>query len=179
MEWLLLALAAVLVAANALFVAAEFSLGTVDRSTVERAAEQGDRRADAVRSALWSLSTQLSGAQLGITITSLIVGYLAEPSLATLLRDPLLAAGLPEAAVTGVSVTAALVIATGVQMVFGELVPKNLAITRPLPVAPGGERAAARFHDGDAAPDRLPQRHGQPDPPPERPYLNRRQQRQQ
>jgi CBS domain containing-hemolysin-like protein len=134
-EWILLGAALLLVAANAVFVAAEFSLVTVDRAGVERAAEVGDRRAAGVLAALRSLSTQLSGAQLGITVTSLVVGFLAEPSLAELLRVPLGAAGLGGGAVTAASITLALVIATCFQMVFGELVPKNLAIARPLPVA--------------------------------------------
>lgn len=133
--WLLLALGGVMLVANALFVAAEFSLVTVDRSTVADAADEGDETAAGVLAALQSLSTQLSSAQLGITITSLIVGYLAEPSLATLLREPLADLGVAEAATGGVAVTTALVVATGLQMVLGELVPKNLAIARPWPVA--------------------------------------------
>jgi CBS domain containing-hemolysin-like protein len=134
-EGVLLLVCVVLVAGNALFVAAEFSLVTVDRATVAQRAEAGDAPAARVRSALRSLSTQLSGAQLGITVTSLVVGFLAEPAIASLLTGPLVAAGVPEAAVRGVSVTIALLIATGFQMVLGELVPKNLAIARPLPVA--------------------------------------------
>lgn len=134
-EGLLLLLAVVLVGANALFVASEFSLVTVDRASVERAAESGDRRAAGVLAAVRSLSTQLSGAQLGITVTSLVVGFITEPSLAALLRGPLSAVGLSEAQVTGVSVTLAMFVATCFQMVFGELVPKNLAIARPLRVA--------------------------------------------
>ncbi|MBW0117493.1 hemolysin family protein [Pseudonocardia abyssalis] len=146
-EWVLLVVALALVAANALFVAAEFSLVTVDRSTVERAAQDGDNGADGVLTALRSLSTQLSGAQLGITVTSLVVGFLAEPSLATLLGPVLTAAGLPEATALAVAIGLALVLATFVQMVFGELVPKNLAIARPLPVAKavaGPQRAFSR-----------------------------------
>ncbi|WP_461143452.1 hemolysin family protein [Salinifilum aidingensis] len=142
-EWVLLGLAVVLVGANAVFVAAEFGLVTVDRARVDRAAEAGDRRARGVASALRSLSTQLSGAQLGITVTSLVVGYVAEPSLGRLLRGPLQAVGLGEAA-TPVAFTLAFVVATGVQMVFGELVPKNLAIARPWPIA----RVAAPLQRG-------------------------------
>ncbi len=133
--WLLLALAGVMLLANALFVAAEFSLVTVDRSKVADAAEAGDETAAGVLAALRSLSTQLSGAQLGITVTSLVVGYLAEPSLATLLRGPLAGLGVSEGAAAGIAVTTALAVATGLQMVLGELVPKNLAIARPGPVA--------------------------------------------
>ncbi|MFP5218999.1 MAG: hemolysin family protein [Actinomycetes bacterium] len=134
-EVLLLVLILALIAANGVFVAAEFSLVTVDRSTVERAHREGDPRAEGVLAALTSLSTQLSGAQLGITVTSLAVGFLVEPALGGPLAAVLAASGLPSAAAVGVAATAALALATVVQMVFGELVPKNWAIARPLPVA--------------------------------------------
>ncbi|GIJ80035.1 Hemolysin, contains CBS domains [Micromonospora phaseoli] len=133
-EWLLLAVAVLLIAANALFVAAEFAFVTADRATVERHAQAGDRRSEGLLKGLRTLSTQLSGAQLGITVTSLVVGFLAEPSLATLLRGPLGLTGLSDGAVTALSVTLALALATGFQMVFGELVPKNWAIAEPLRV---------------------------------------------
>ena len=132
-EWALLGLVVLLIAANGLFVAAEFALVTVDRMTVEREAG-GDARADRVLGALRALSTQLSGAQLGITVTSLVVGFIAEPSLATILRGPLGLTGLGDAAVTATSFALAFVVVTGVQMVFGELVPKNWAIAEPLRV---------------------------------------------
>ena len=133
-EWLLLLLAVGLVAANGLFVAAEFSFITVDRSTVEREAEKGTRGAGSLLAALKGLSTQLSGAQLGITITSLAVGVVAEPSLARLLRGPLADLGLGEDSARGVSLTLALLVATAFQMVLGELVPKNWAIAEPMRV---------------------------------------------
>ncbi|MFC4335961.1 hemolysin family protein [Salininema proteolyticum] len=142
--WILLSLVVVLIAANALFVAAEFALVTVDRPTIARMADEGDRRADSVRSALKTLSTQLSGAQLGITVTSLVVGAIAEPSIATLLRGGLGALDLPEGTALAVSVTAAFLIATTAQMVFGELVPKNWAIAEPVRVGravAGAQRA--------------------------------------
>ena len=134
MEWVFLGVALVLIAANALFVAAEFSLVTADRSTVERRAEEGDSGAKSILSALQTLSTQLSGAQLGITITSLVVGFIAEPSIAALLRGPLGLTGLSDGATTGVAFGIAFVLATGSQMVFGELVPKNWAIAEPMRV---------------------------------------------
>ncbi len=114
-----------LTAANAGFVAAEFSLVTVDRVEIDRQADAGDRAAKIVRRALRELSFQLSGAQLGITITALLTGYLAEPAIAELI-DPVFA---------GASHFVALVIATLFSMLFGELVPKNAALARPLPVA--------------------------------------------
>ncbi len=85
--------------------------------------------------ALKSLSTQLSGAQLGITVTSLLVGFLAQPSLASLLSSPLEGLGLGEEGANGVALALALILATVFQMVFAELVPKNIAIALPLPVA--------------------------------------------
>jgi len=143
-EWLLLAVCVLLVASQAVFVAAEFSFVTVDRLVVEAAAEAGDRRSRGVLGALKTLSTQLSGAQLGITVTSLVVGFLAEPSIAVLISTPLTAIGVPESAVGPVAVVLALLIATAFQMVMGELIPKNLAIARPLPVA----RAVAGLQTG-------------------------------
>jgi CBS domain containing-hemolysin-like protein len=88
-----------------------------------------------VQRALRSLSTQLSGAQVGITVTNLLIGFLAEPAIARIIDGPLEALGLPENLVHGVALIIALVLATGVTMVFGELVPKNLAIAQPLATA--------------------------------------------
>ncbi|MEU9062979.1 hemolysin family protein [Streptomyces sp. NPDC048430] len=132
---LLLLAAFLLILANGFFVAAEFGLVTVERPDAERAAAEGDRRARTVVAALRELSFQLSGTQLGITITSLVVGMLAEPALAQLLAGPLTATGLPEGAVPGVSVVIGMLFASAVQMVIGELVPKNWAVSRPLQVA--------------------------------------------
>jgi CBS domain containing-hemolysin-like protein len=130
--WLLLLLVVVLIAANGVFVMAEFAFVTVDRPTVDRAAKAGDKRAASLQAGLRKLSTELSGAQLGITVTSLLVGFIAEPSIATLLRGPIDALGLPDATATAVAFTLAFIIATGTQMIFGELVPKNWAIAEPL-----------------------------------------------
>jgi CBS domain containing-hemolysin-like protein len=134
-EVLLLVLSLALVLACGVFVAAEFAFLAVDRGTVDRAAAEGSRSAQGVQSALRSLSTQLSGAQVGITVTNLAIGLLAEPSIARLVDGPLAAAGVPGPAVRPVSVTVAISLATGFTMVFGELVPKNLAIARPLGTA--------------------------------------------
>ena len=94
-EWLLLAGSLLLVLTCGMFVAAEFAFVTVDRSQVEQEAAGGDARAAGVQIALRSLSTQLSGAQVGITVTNLAIGYLAEPAIARLIDGPLEAAGLP------------------------------------------------------------------------------------
>ncbi|MFF1465533.1 hemolysin family protein [Streptomyces sp. NPDC058330] len=134
-EVLLLLVALVLTLACAVFVAAEFSLTTIERGELERAAEAGERGADGALRAVRRLTFQLSGAQLGITVTSLVIGMLAEPSLAVLLRGPLEAAGLPEGAVSSVATLLGVIVATVVLMVVGELVPKNWAISSPLAVA--------------------------------------------
>ncbi|MFD8481738.1 hemolysin family protein [Kitasatospora sp. NPDC059673] len=133
--WLLLLAAFLLILANGLFVAAEFAFVTADRGTVERAAATGDGRAKSLSKALHQLSFQLSGAQLGITITSLVVGMLAEPALSTLLSPVFTAVGLPDAAARGTALIVGLVLATVLQMVIGELVPKNWAISHPMQVA--------------------------------------------
>ncbi len=125
----------VLTLGTALYVAAEFSLVAVERAQLERAARSGDSGAARVLAAVRTLSFQLSGAQLGITLTTLVVGFIAEPSLAGLVRPGLEALGLSPAATTPVAFGSALVIATVLQMVLGELVPKNLAIARPMQVA--------------------------------------------
>jgi CBS domain containing-hemolysin-like protein len=127
----LLAFAA-LTAGNAFFVAAEFSMVTVDRAAVDQAAQSGDATARKVRRAVRELSFQLSGAQLGITITAILTGYLAEPALAKLFGPALHRFGDVGGTISHVL---ALVLATLVSMLFGELVPKNAAIARPMPTA--------------------------------------------
>ncbi|WP_345624964.1 hemolysin family protein [Rugosimonospora acidiphila] len=117
-----------LTAANAFFVAAEFSLVTVDRGAIELGAQAGDRAARTVQDALRELSFQLSGAQLGITLAALLTGYLAEPALSRLLR-PLFGDHHT------LTYFVALAIATLFSMLFGELVPKNAALARPTPLA--------------------------------------------
>jgi CBS domain containing-hemolysin-like protein len=122
-----------LTGANSFFVAAEFSLVTVDRAAIEQQAQAGDKAARTVRRALRELSFQLSGAQLGITLAALLTGYLAEPALSRLLH-PLLGEH------RALTYAFALGIATLFSMLFGELVPKNAALARPMPLA----RATAR-----------------------------------
>ncbi|BBX70161.1 hemolysin family protein [Mycolicibacterium psychrotolerans] len=124
-----------LTAGTAVFVAAEFSLTALERSTVESNARSGNRRDQLVQRAHRTLSTQLSGAQVGISITTLATGFLAEPVLARLIEPGLAAVGLPERFATSLALILAILIATSVSMVFGELVPKNLAVARPVPTA--------------------------------------------
>ena len=130
-EWLLLATSLLLMLACGIFVAAEFSFVTVDRATIERAAEAGDKSAQGTLIALRSLSTQLSGAQLGITITNLAIGFLAGPAIGNLLQDPLKSVGLEGGALRGVAYGIALVLSTIVTMLIGELIPKNFALAVP------------------------------------------------
>jgi CBS domain containing-hemolysin-like protein len=124
-----------LTAGNALFTAAEFSLTALERSTVEANARNGRRRDRYVRRAHHTLSFQLSGAQLGISITTLVTGYLTEPLVAELPHPAMDALGVPGRVADAVVAFVTLVVVTSVSMIFGELVPKNLAVARPLATA--------------------------------------------
>ncbi len=135
MEVLLLGVAVLLSLACGAFVAAEFSLTTVERSELERAAERGEVGASGALKAVRNLTFQLSGAQLGITVTNLIVGMLAEPSIARLIAGPLKAVGMPTSAASSVALVIGTGLSTVLLMVVGELVPKNWAISSPLAVA--------------------------------------------
>ncbi|MHA3701770.1 hemolysin family protein [Jatrophihabitans sp. YIM 134969] len=132
---LLLLAAFALVATCGVFVAGEFALLAVDRRAVEKAAEEGDRRAKGTLLALRSLSTQLAGVQIGITVTNLAIGFLAEPAIGQLIEGPLTSLGVPEGAVSPIAVVIALTVSTGVTMILGELIPKNLAIAAPIATA--------------------------------------------
>ncbi len=143
--WLLLGLAILLILACGMFVAAEFAFVTVDRAQVDKAAAAGDQTAVGVQQAVRSLSTQLSGAQVGITATNLGIGFLAEPAIAELLRDPLSAAGLSEGAVGPVAVACGLVLGTVLTMLVGELVPKNVALAIPMATARATQRPMRLF----------------------------------
>jgi len=122
----------VLIVLNGIFVAGEFSLVAVDTSRIDVMAEGGHRTARMTRSLLRRLSFHLGGAQLGITVTSLLLGLIAEDALSPLIEKiPGVVAG------DAVSVAVAISVATMVQMVFGEQAPKNLAVSRPLRVSLG------------------------------------------
>ncbi|GAA2684029.1 hemolysin family protein [Nonomuraea recticatena] len=118
-----------LTAATGYFVAQEFAFVAVDRGNLREQANAGDAAAERALRVTSRLSFMLSGAQLGITVTALLVGFLAEPAIATLVR-PLLG-DLPAA----FSVAIGVFVATVIQMVLGELAPKNLGIAKPEPVA--------------------------------------------
>lgn len=134
MEWLLLIAGFLLVLGTGFFVAVEFSLVALDQATVQRAVDSGDTGAVPLLKCLKSLSTQLSSCQLGITLTTLLTGYVMEPSVGTLLEVPLAALGLAPAAVASLSLVLAMAFATLLSMLIGELVPKNMAIALSLPI---------------------------------------------
>ncbi|GGL91279.1 hemolysin family protein [Nakamurella endophytica] len=134
-QLVLLLVGLLLVAGTFVYVTAEFSLVTVDRATVAQQAAAGDRRAQSLLAGLRSLSTQLSGAQIGITVTTLALGFVMEPSLASLIADLLHLFGVPERVGESIGVPLALVIATVLSMVFGELVAKSVAIADPMAAA--------------------------------------------
>ncbi|SNX66197.1 CBS domain containing-hemolysin-like protein [Streptomyces sp. TLI_55] len=129
--WLGVLAVLVLTAGTGYFVAQEFAYVSADRLALSREAEGGDKKAARALTVLERLSFMLSGAQLGITVTGLVVGFIAEPSVSALLKPVLTGIGIPEGAVGGISVVLAFVGATVVQMVLGELAPKNLAIAVP------------------------------------------------
>src|SRR5690349_6190531 len=106
----------VLTAGTGYFVAQEFAYVAADRLALAREAAAGDRRAARALKVLERLSFMLSGAQLGITVTGLVVGFLAAPSVSALLKPVLTGIGIPDGAVTGISVVLAFVFATVLQM---------------------------------------------------------------
>ncbi|MEU0808391.1 hemolysin family protein [Streptomyces sp. NPDC005970] len=123
------------VVVNAFFVGAEFSLVSVRRSQIEPRAEQGDRRAYAVLWGLEHVSALLAAAQLGITLCTLVLGAVAEPAIAHLLEPVFHAVGLPLGLIHPVAFVIALTAATYVHMLFGEMVPKNVALAEPVRTA--------------------------------------------
>ncbi len=121
--------------ATGYFVAQEFGFMAVDRPRLKAAAAAGDGASKRALAVTRRTSFMLSGAQLGITVTGLLVGYVAEPLIGSALGDVVSGAGVSTAAGLAIGTLAALAFSTFVQMLFGELFPKNLAIARPEPVA--------------------------------------------
>ena len=109
---------------TAVFVCAEFSLTALERSTVDANARTGGRR-----------DKMVQRAQVGISVTTLITGYLAEPLIARLLQPVFEAMNLAKNVADGLALALALLIATSVSMVFGELVAQYLAVAKPLETA--------------------------------------------
>ena len=127
--------AVLLLLANAFFVGAEFGLIAARRTRLEQLAAEGDHRARVALSSARELSLMLSGAQLGITMASLGLGYVAEPAVAKLLEGPLALAGLGEGAAHSVALVVGLTIVVFLHMLIGEMVPKNIAIAESERVA--------------------------------------------
>ena len=134
-EWLLVGLGILLTLGTAVFVASEFSLVTLDPGLVESQTSPDDRRSQSVLKALRRLSTELSGAQLGITLTTILLGYTTQPAVVRLLQLPLEESVLGQVVGGIVAGILAIILVNGFSMVVGELIPKNLAISRPLPTA--------------------------------------------
>lgn len=132
---LYLLLGVLLTLGTAMFVAAEFSLVALDPASVERKARAGDKSASRVLRALRSLSTQLSGAQVGITLTTILLGYTTQVALVRMLSDGISSIGVRTAVATAVGGVLAVIIINAFSMLFGELVPKNMALAEPLSIA--------------------------------------------
>ena len=133
-DWLMILAGIILTVGTALFVAGEFSLVALDPSTVETRAAAGDKRADTVRKALGRLSTLLSGAQVGITLTTILLGYTMQDALAGMLSE-VMSRWMAESVATGAAVVIALVVVNAFSMVVGELIPKNATLADPMRAA--------------------------------------------
>jgi len=131
-EWIQLGLAVLLTFGTGLFVASEFALVNTDRNELESRQEDGEKRLKLPIAAVKRTSTHLSAAQLGITLTTLLTGFLAEPAISSLLSPSLTELGLGEEAVRALGAVIALLIATLFSFLFGELVPKNMALSVPV-----------------------------------------------
>ncbi|MGR0220257.1 hemolysin family protein [Agromyces sp. ZXT2-6] len=130
-EWILLGIGLLLTIGTGLFVASEFALVNLDRADLESRRAKGESRLGLTIDGLKITSTHLSSAQLGITLTTLLTGYTMEPAISSLLADPLRSVGIPEAFVRPVGAITAVVVATLLSMIIGELVPKNFALALP------------------------------------------------
>ena len=130
-DYLGVLLTLLLLGVNAFFVASEFSLISARRDRLEALAEQGKKSAVAVIRAGENLSLMLAGAQLGITICSILLGRVGEPAVAHLLEKPFHAVGISDAVLHTVSFVVALTIVVTLHVLLGEMVPKNIAIAGP------------------------------------------------
>ncbi|SMQ68121.1 Hemolysin, contains CBS domains [Agreia sp. VKM Ac-1783] len=135
LDWIMFGVGIVLTFGTGIFVASEFALVNLDRSDLEARQNRGDTGLGPTIAALKITSTHLSSAQLGITLTTLLTGYTMEPAISNLLRAPLMGVGIPEGVVPGISATIAIVFATLLSMIVGELVPKSFALALPLQTA--------------------------------------------
>ncbi|WP_457029092.1 hemolysin family protein [Kitasatospora sp. P5_F3] len=131
MTALQLAASLLLLLGNGFFVGAEFAVISVRRSQIEPLAEAGNKRARTVLHALSNVSAMLAAAQLGITVCSLLLGALAEPTIAHLLEGPFELLGVPEQLIHPIGYALALALVVFLHMVVGEMVPKNIALAGP------------------------------------------------
>lgn len=134
-EIILLGIGLILILGNALFVAAEFSLVALDPATIDDRARAGDTKAQSVNKALHNLSLQLSSCQVGITLTTILLGYVAQAPLQQLFERVFSNQGMATATSVGAAATLAFVITNLSSMLFGELIPKNMALAEPLSAA--------------------------------------------
>ncbi|MCU1475698.1 MAG: rane protein [Subtercola sp.] len=134
-DWLLLLGGLVLTVGTGFFVASEFSLVNLDRSDLEGRQDRGEKGLGPTIAALKITSTHLSSAQLGITLTTLLTGYLMEPAISNLLRPLFDALGIGDDVSVVISSVISIVIATLLSMIVGELVPKNFALALPIQTA--------------------------------------------
>ncbi len=128
---LAIAISVLLLGLNAFFVGAEFALISARRSAVEPRAEEGNRLARITLGAMENVSLMMAGAQLGITVCSLGLGYLGEPAVAHLIEIPIDAIGAPEDLVHPIAFVIALSLVAFLHIVLGEMVPKNIALAGP------------------------------------------------
>jgi len=133
-KWLMIVLGVLLTAGTAVFVAGEFALVALDPSVVDARAQAGDKRAGRVAKALRHLSTLLSGAQVGITLTTILLGYTMQAALNQLLSQ-WLSPWLGQTLAATIAVVSALIVVNAFSMVFGELIPKNATLADPLAAA--------------------------------------------
>ena len=130
-DYIMLGVGLLLIVGTGLFVASEFALVNLDRADLEARRERGETRLSLTIGALKLTSTHLSSAQLGITLTTLLTGYMMEPAISNLLRPVLSAWGIPAGVASPLAVIVAITLATLLSMIIGELVPKNFALALP------------------------------------------------
>ncbi|WP_293694700.1 hemolysin family protein [uncultured Agrococcus sp.] len=134
-DWLLLGIGMLLSLGTGIFVASEFALVNLDRSELETRRKRGERGLHQTIAALGRTSTHLSSAQLGITLTTLLTGTTFTPAIENLVGPMLVDFGLPEGSTLIISSILGVALATLFSMLFGELLPKNMALAIPLATA--------------------------------------------
>src|SRR6476646_5826755 len=135
MEFVMLGVGLLLTVGTGLFVASEFALVNLDRAELEARRERGESKLGMTIAALKITSTHLSSAQLGITLTTLLTGFTMEPAITSLLTPTFTDWGIPAPIIPVLATTIAIVLATLLSMILGELVPKNFALALPLATA--------------------------------------------